>query len=122
MQDWLETCFIVRKPGSALAQLTQQLSDEWTDEHDRLILKLLGSSEVGLGPLWTKDNRPVRKVNGAPHTDRICKCAHPRPIHLRNSHTSLPCITLLQESRLVRLQRRQVSRFPSSLRHIEDRT
>ena len=80
MQGWLVTCFIVRKPGSALAQLTQQLGDEWTDEHDRLILKLLGSSEVGLGPIWTNDNRPVRKVNGAPQTGRICKCAHPRPI------------------------------------------
>jgi hypothetical protein len=85
VQDWLETCFIVRKPGSALAQLTQQLSDEWTDEHDRLILKLLGSSEVGLGPLWTKDNRPVRKVNGTngshlqvrtPSADLPAKLAH----------------------------------------------
>ena len=78
----------------------QQLGDEWTDEHDRLILKLLGSSEVGLGPIWTNDNRPVRKVNGAPQTGRICKCAHHPPIHLQSSsHTSLPCITLLQESR-----------------------
>lgn len=109
VQDFLVSCFKLRMPESAIALLAQQLGDAWADAHDRLLLKLLGSSEVGLGPIsWTNDNRPVRKVDGAPQTGRICKCAHPRPIRLQSSHTSLSCITLLQEFRLVRLQRRQV--------------
>jgi len=104
------SCFKLRMPESAIALLAQELGEGWADVHDRLILKLLGSSAVGLDPmLWTNDNRPVRKVDGAPQSGRISKCAHPRPIHLRSSHASLPCITLLQESRLVRLQRRHSS-------------
>jgi len=113
------SCFKLRMPESAIALWAQELGEGWADVNDRLILKLLGSSAVGLDPmLWTNDNRPVRKVDGAPQSGRISKCAHPRPIHLRSSHASLPCITLLQESRLVRLQRRH----SSSLRHthIED--
>jgi len=101
-------CFKLRMPESAIALMAQELGEGWPDANDRLILKLLGSPAVGLDPiLWTNDNRPVRKVDSAPQSGRISKCAHPRPIRLRSSHASLPCITLLQESSLVRLQRRQ---------------
>ena len=51
VQDFLVSCFKLRMPESAIALLAQQLGDAWADAHDRLLLKLLGSSEVGLGPI-----------------------------------------------------------------------
>ena len=108
VQDFLASCFKLRMPESAIALWTREDGEAWADSNDRLILKLLDSSEVGLGHItWTNHERIVRKIDGAPQSGRISKCAHPRPIRLRSSHASLPCITLLQESSLVRLQRRQ---------------